>query len=68
MKAPMAREDRAQLIERRRTEYPAKHGKHTPDFAPGNGYCYHCHADLVTEDWPTEFFTGCRKCHRSYCD
>jgi hypothetical protein len=64
----MTREERFALIERRRTEYPAKHGKNTPDFAPADGRCYVCDADLVGPDYPTRFISGCEKCHRSFCD
>jgi hypothetical protein len=61
---------RKTLIERRKTEYKEKHPG-APDFSFDSGYCCHCRADLVEqhgENYPTAFVTGCRKCHRSYCD
>jgi hypothetical protein len=59
---------RAILIERRRTEYPAKHGAEYPDFAPADGRCWSCDADLVGPDYPTRFISGCEKCGKSFCD
>jgi len=68
---------RAELLARRRTEFP----RDQMDFAPGNGFCVHwnihkngaprCGFDLVAhygESYPTEMITGCPKCGSSYCD
>jgi uncharacterized protein with PIN domain len=59
---------RAILIERRRTEYPAKHGADYPDFSPADGRCYVCNADLVGLDYPTRFISRCPNCGRSFCE
>lgn len=43
------------------------------NFTPHDGYCWSCRADLV-EQYGLESIakghnvTGCRKCHRSFCD
>lgn len=39
-----------------------------PMFAPSDGICNSCNADIVNEKWASELITGCPKCHRSYCD
>ncbi len=39
-----------------------------PFFAPNNGICWHCGADMVSDAWVDHLFTGCNKCNRSYCD
>ena len=38
-----------------------------PHFAPSTGIC-RCGADIVDEGWATSHVTGCRVCHRSFCD
>ncbi len=68
---------RAELLARRRTEFP----RDRMDFAPWNGFCIHwnihkdgaprCGFDLVAhygEDYPTADITGCPECNSSYCD
>lgn len=66
----MTPEQRAELIERRKTEFPAKYPG-CCDFAPETGSC-ECGADLVAiwgrTCYPTAWITGCPSCHRSYCD
>lgn len=42
-------------------------------FMPGDGFCYHCKADLIALEIArnndgSELVTGCPNCHRSYCD
>lgn len=39
-----------------------------PHFAPYDGYCYHCKADIVDSGWSVALVSGCKKCHHSYCD
>lgn len=68
--------ERQQLIERRKTEFPAACERERPgvefiDFAPPNGRCFHCRRDLVAEygeKYPTAYITGCPLCHYSYCE
>lgn len=45
--------------------------KNEPNFAPSDGYCWECKADMVAVQ-RSQFLhgsvTGCRSCGKSYCD
>ena len=46
----------------------------SPDFAPGDGFCWGCKRNIYSEGGidveraSKELVTGCPFCHRSYCD
>jgi len=39
-----------------------------PRFAPLNGLCWSCGKDATHEGWRTSLQTGCKHCHRSWCE
>lgn len=58
---------RADLIEERKRLKPGI----WDNFAPSDGYCYRCRADLVSiygDKYPHADITGCPKCKKSYCE
>lgn len=72
MEITMLKSKREELIKKRKEVYgPNGAKKDVIDFAPSDGKCWSCGIDLVEfygDDYPTVYISGCRKCHRSYCD
>jgi hypothetical protein len=60
-------EKRDELIARRRKEFSAANPG-WPDFSHHRCSCGHDTVSDYGEDYPTATITGCRNCHRSWCD
>lgn len=68
IKEKLTPERREELIARRRKEFRVAHPD-WPDFS--HHQCWECGNDTVADygdDYPTATITGCRNCHRSWCD
>ena len=39
-----------------------------PHFAPLSGRCFTCGKDATDEEWIYDLQTGCKHCHRSWCE